>query len=214
MKKLVCIFLCVLMIFGLLVVSANAEVSTPTDTEYLFKERFLETRVNPSTKSLEYYEVEYHYDETNNIDWALLYADYYWGAPLTTYVIVGDRVATYGEDNIPTTFYWVYDVKKDEFFDICKIQWDDYEGLEPAIAELKIGRPIGDADFDNELTILDATFIQQVASKLCEYNYADSIDDRFTCQGDEKIAYVSDFDRDGERTVMDATAIQMKLAKK
>ena len=202
------------MSIGLLILPANAEIISKTDSEYLYKERFTETRTNSSTKPLEYYEVEYHYDKNNNIDWILIYADYYWSAPLGTYVIIGDRVVTYYEYNMPTTLYWVYDVKNDVFSDICKVNFDDYVGLEKVILSLKLGRPIGDADFDNELTVLDATYIQMVSSKLCEYNDEDNVDGAFYCLGEEKISYISDFDRDGKRTILDATAIQMKLAKK
>ena len=56
----------------------------------------------------------------------------------------------------------------------------------------------GDADNDNELSILDATLIQQFIARLVQANALE--------------AKLADFDRDGEITVLDATAIQLKLA--
>ena len=56
----------------------------------------------------------------------------------------------------------------------------------------------GDADADKELSILDATLIQQYVASIVKANSLET-----------KLA---DFDRDGEISILDATGVQLKLA--
>ena len=160
-----------------------------------------------------YDEVEYHYDENGDIDWALVLGITMYDEPMETYVVLGDRVVTFSGYNRPSALYWVYDVSKEKFYDICKIDMSEYEGLSQAVDRLELGRPIGDANFDGELTITDATYIQRVLASLDKFSYDDKVDGDYYCLSKESLAYVSDFNRDGVRSILDATAIQRKLAK-
>lgn len=60
--------------------------------------------------------------------------------------------------------------------------------------------PVGDADLDYEVSILDATLVQM---KIAQLVGSDAIE----------IFKVADVDEDLKLTIMDATAVQMKLAK-
>ena len=73
-------------------------------------------------------------------------------------------------------------------------------GFEYKTFSLKKIVPInGDADFDGELSILDATLIQMYIAGLVDETEVD--------------LSVSDIDSDGDVSVMDATAIQLKIAR-
>ena len=106
--------------------------------------------------------------------------------------------------------YTVYDEHSEAFFSIANVSVDEYEGLAKALTELKIGRPIGDADNDNELTILDATRIQRVLAEL--ENVKDE-DEYYYLSVAGAPRRFSDYDEDGDVTVLDATAIQRHLAR-
>lgn len=65
---------------------------------------------------------------------------------------------------------------------------------------------MGDTNHDNEITILDATIIQQYVAGIRR------LYDEYTDRRDVKGRF-SDYNNDGETTILDATAIQRKLAK-
>lgn len=182
------------------------------DPEHLYEEK-LYRKTNIVSEIYEYDEVEYHYNEDGELEWVLIYTVINYAQPLVVYAVIGDRVWV-GDSSWPNTGYCIYDVKQEDFFDICssKISWDDYDGLEEAIYNQKIGRPIGDADRDGQLSVLDATKIQRVLASLDSFHMYDDL--RYWNANFGSLAYISDFDRDGERTIMDATAIQFKLAGK
>ena len=144
------------------------------------------------------------------IDWVLVHAYLNGPLPRECYAVLGDRVSLAG-DCVPFAVnYAVYDVNTKEFTDICDIEdLSAYNGLEKQIEKLGIGVPIGDADGDKVLTVTDATYIQRVAAKLCEYDDIDDLSGRY--QVNSELKFISDFNRDGQRNVMDATAIQRKL---
>lgn len=183
------------------------------DEGHMFEDRYISKQEQIISDLYTYDEIEYHYSAQGDIQWVLVYAMNEYPAPLSTYVVLKDRVVCYGYYYSPATLYSVYDVVKDEFYDISTIEWLDYEGLEQAIEKQEIGVPIGDSDFDRKLTVMDATFVQRVIAELDEFNNYDNISDYYVPRGKEILKYISDFDRDGERTILDATAIQMKLAK-
>ncbi len=111
--------------------------------------------------------------------------------------------------------YFVYVPDENKFYDIYDAQKAGIENLELAFKECmryncyKIGF-IGDVDYDEKLTIVDATFIQRALAGLCEFSVNDDVT-KWTVGGDS-IGYISDYDRDGVRSIMDATTIQLKLA--
>ena len=197
------------------VVKITHEKGAPVPAvDHKFEDKFISSRgVRIEYEVYTYDEVEYHYDENGDIDWALVLGITMYDEPMTTYVVLGDRVVTLSGYNYPSALYWVYDVSKEKFYDICKIDLSEYEGLSQAVDRLELGRPIGDANFDGELTITDATFIQRVLASLDNFSYDDMVDGDYYCLSKESLAYVSDFNRDGVRSILDATAIQRKLAK-
>ncbi|MBR2716100.1 MAG: hypothetical protein IKB73_07855 [Ruminococcus sp.] len=205
MKRIVSILLVAVMLITLGAITASAQTE---DKELLF-----EDKLNEFTDGMySYYdELYYHYDESGEMDWALLYVVSPSAASIM-HVIFSDMVIWSPEVNIPFGVnYGIYDVKKDEFVRLYDIEPDDYEGLEDVLREQakQFIKPLGDADKDNVLTILDATFIQRVMANLDKFDYRDEFNYGPALL---KTSYLSDLDLDGERTVMDATAIQMKLA--
>ncbi len=216
MKKLVSIFLVLIIMLFVAVVPAFAENFIPGD--YFFEDRYLETvRKSTFNGNYNYCEVYYHYvDEDDNdngseIDWVFVLADNSTGSPCYIKQVFNDRVVLAYSESYPFRFnYAVYDVNEDAFYGIEDVDFHKYDGLDELLYERRIGIPIGDADGDYRLTILDATFIQQVIAQLSAFSEDDYIGGRITYG--EELDYISDFDRDGERTVLDATAIQHKLA--
>ncbi len=184
--------------------------------DFLYKDKFNEYCMNSTGgKLIGYIELYYHYTDLDNlhgeIDWALIRASRQYTQPSFSAVVMGDRVLY--TDSIYSPFwytYGIYDAKKDTFVPII---YDDilteYDGLAECLNSLRIGYPLGDADLDNKLSILDATYIQRALAKLCDFKNKDDISGFST--DDQK--YISDINRDGKRTILDATAIQFKLAK-
>ena len=186
--------------------------------ENLFEDEFLEAYSYGQYLSLSkihyYEELYYHYNDSNEVDWALIAQCSYNSPPWNYHTIYKDRILMNG-DYSPFSFtYGVYDVNEDKFYDILKNDFDfsKYDGLEKAFDDVKPGYPIGDADFDKELTILDATLIQRALAGLCDFHNDDAIYTYTSAWQNGSLKYMSDFDRDDERTIMDATEIQKKLA--
>lgn len=206
MKKLVSILLIAVMLMSALSVTVFADTNSSIDDllkDQLYYKRFLEEYGYITFYHEEYYHHVDEKDANSDIDWALIRAatdvivepiD----PPVPHYCTIGDIV--YGSIYYYVPFeteFCVYDVAKDEFIDITKINIDDYDGLGEVFCTGKYGMIIGDVDADGSISILDATEIQLVQAKLStlERNYR-----------------VADFDRDGFITVLDATEIQLELA--
>lgn len=123
--------------------------------------------------------------------------------------IVADRyVYSIGGYELFLSGYALYDAEKDDFVELAAVDAADYPGLYEAIWELGLGKPIGDADFDGKVTILDATHIQRALVNL---------DDLEGCyvlgEGMANMRCpVADADSDGKITILDATRIQRVLA--
>lgn len=108
--------------------------------------------------------------------------------------------------------YYIYDKVSGEFKNIFDLTSEDacYARLEKALEGLKIGRPIGDADGDGALTVLDATFIRRCLVGLDE---PDEEVDLYQIGGmNGAWKRYSDADGDGSITILDATLIQRCLA--
>ena len=93
----------------------------------------------------------------------------------------------------------LYDAEQDKFFDITEVDFDDYPDLYEVwqkmdIGELTVKEQPGDADGDNDVTILDATKVQRGVAELDNRN--------------KIVATGADADGDGEMTILDATRIQ------
>ncbi|MBQ7132936.1 MAG: dockerin type I repeat-containing protein [Ruminococcus sp.] len=220
MKKLVSIILIFVLMMSMNVVPVFAYENLISG-DYLYESKYVEEYIEPVynyeedwyTYSEKYY---HHIDETDpesEIDWVLVAAGTNMAAPWFAKMVVKDIVFNNrGSGGYPFEFYYaVYDVKEEAFVEITDSMVDDYDGLYEMMLELNVGTPIGDANKDNKLSVMDATYIQRVLAGLCDFDEDDDISGHYNL-GSENLDYVSDFDRDGERTIFDATAIQMKLA--
>ena len=206
-------------------------VRTPHDRTYLYHDKF----------EHQYMYTNYeNYDELYATeDWGLVYAEFNsfedwevigqlrlcdrilsWYAPGAAFYPYGYFVYNAAED----TFYPidrfvnpVYGLAKNEDGKYVKViveptlSLDDYPGLPAALELCKIGRPVGDADFDGDLTIADATRIQRVVAELSD---VDDLSDSYPIsEGSDGLhGRYSDADGDGSITVMDATRIQRAIA--
>lgn len=201
MKKFTSFILVVVMLLSITIMPTFAET---TETKYLYKDKFIEYKLQSYQELLCYEELFYHKDTDGNIDWVFIMAYTNTFEEMSIDTIVADVYIHLDSRCTPFSLgYCVYDVNKDKFLSIG--YYEDYEGMEEYINK-NIGVPIGDADMDGALTVLDATFIQRAVAQLCEFD-----DNDYILSGDVVSGYLSDYDRDGERTVMDATAIQLKL---
>lgn len=136
------------------------------------------------------------------------------------YATVGNKLVWSNKNSEPfKSGYGVYDAKSGAFYDLTDAWGRDFSGLRDAWNAMPgdEGDPrecgaqlIGDADSDNEVTILDATRIQRYVAELD--------DDPFTqtLKNDYYFGYplykCTDYDRDGDFTIMDATKVQRHIA--
>lgn len=211
MKRVWSALLVVVLLLSVAVIPTFAQ--EPAVDEYLYLNTFLEEyEEDIFYNDYIYEEIYYHRDNNNNIDWVLVMAQTSPPPPANYYCVFDDMISLSGASYPFEVLYAVYDVFKGIFIDICDLEsFDVYEGLRGQIYALDFLFPIGDADRDKELTILDATYIQRVLAKL-EIQPKDDLTSYFSVTND-KLNYLSDIDGDGNRTIIDATAIQMKLAK-
>lgn len=220
MKKFISIFLVVLMLVSTLGVTAFAENYTPG--EYLYEDVFINSftqYIGDGTMNGDAYyyrEAYYHHidenDPNSEIDWVLVNANSRLENPWFIKFIVKDSVFYANGEGVPFSFgVAIFDVKNQSFHELSNSTLDMFEDAEEiALNQFGYGTPIGDADANGKLDIMDATFIQLVSAKLQEYNKYDDISDYygFGCN----LNYISDMNRDGKRDILDATAIQLKLA--
>lgn len=217
MKKLISIILVFLMLLSVAVMPAFAETTVTPDPNNIFEDKFIQkfrNNINEQPDIYEYKELEYHYNEQGEIDWAFVSAKFfgYYEVSMVCAVACG-RVWEPIDYNGP--WHFVYDVKTEKFEFVFKADWNKYEGIREAVAKEEIGRPIGDANYNGKLDIMDATRIQLVLAGLHNFVWYSDIYTVYVdgvYMNDENLKYVCDMDRDGERTILDATAIQLKLA--
>lgn len=207
MKKLGSVILVLILLLYITVMPSFAET---TENNYLFKDKFIEYYVEGKGVSCEYEEVYYHYSESEEVDWCLVFGT---ATNISResyeYLKFSDFVLT--TPNIRRPFdlqYAVYDVKKEVFVDLVDgyDELEQYEGLIDVLRELDRSVMLGDGDEDGKLTVLDATRIQMHIAQI-ERLWDGYIDRR----GVE--FYFSDYDGDGELSILDATGIQLYLAK-
>ena len=153
-----------------------------------------------------YQEVYYHAytgdDKPYGTDWAIVQASISGiVACAELEQIVGGRLL-YAPNTYQRPFAFdigLYDAEQDKFFDITEVDFDDYPDLYEVwqkmdIGELTVKEQPGDADGDNDVTILDATKVQRGVAQLDNRN--------------KIVATGADADGDGEMTILDATRIQ------
>ncbi len=204
MKKLVSAILAFVLLLSVTIMPAFSEISEP---EYLYKDKLIEYTLNDYYTLFIYNEQYSHTDADGNVDWVLIYAEAEPFQEMPVSKIVCDVYIHSNNMSYPFTIgYGIYDAKEDRFISLPGVDVAKYDGLEEYI-DKNIGKPLGDADGDGELSVLDATFIQLAIAGLCEFRGNDYI-----LSGDVVCGYLSDLNCDGERTILDATAIQLKLA--
>ncbi len=214
MKKIVSVLLVLCMMVGLVsfyTLNTNAEIT------YDYKDEF-EVAFDFIGYYYTYEEYYKYFSETNNTetpDW-VFGRGYLSAEPSPCKGTFGDYC--FHLSGLCDTFsfgLFVYVPSENKFYDIIEACDLGFENLELALSEcVKNGyygiRLIGDADFDGELSVLDATFIQRALAKLSKFPYSDIVEGR-NIYG-KNLKYFSDIDRDGERTILDATTIQKKVA--
>lgn len=140
----------------------------------------------------EYKELYYH-ENGGETDWVLVKAELWLPSPsVVTWIIpdrIGDRVVYSG--SLQAGFicgYGIYDVKKNEFYDIADLSAEDsiYEDVQSALEQLKIGYVFGDVNQDGVADVLDATAIKKftvdkitlnnVSHEICDVNKDNFID--------------------------------------
>lgn len=136
------------------------------------------------------------------------------------YATVGNKLVWSNKNSEPfKSGYGVYDAKSGAFYDLTDAWGRDFSGLRDAWNAMPgdEGDPrecgaqlIGDADSDNEVTILDATRIQRYVAELDADPFTQ------TLKKDYYFGYplykCTDYDRDGDFTIMDATKVQRHIA--
>ncbi|MBQ7132939.1 MAG: hypothetical protein IJO20_00415 [Ruminococcus sp.] len=211
MKKFVCFILVLILVLSIAVTPAFAVFSD--DAVRIYRKKFTDKYVKPYDAADGYYfyfEQYYSYDDNGDIDWVLIYAGDMSYTSGKVKKVVGNRLFLADESSSPFVFkYAVYDVKEDKFYDLEDNLCAKYEDLEKALRYEKAGIPIGDADMDKSLSVLDAAEIQMVLVGKHEFNSKDELGDYTDLGGN--LGYISDFDRDGEISVLDASGIQMYL---
>ncbi len=220
MRKILTLVISLIMLLSAVTTINVAAVNNAPEKDYLFLDDFDKAQgvySYPDNVSYYYDEVYYHHvdenDPNSEIDWAFIYALGYATNNTSIKTIIADRIVTTAHD-VWYQFGWaLYDAETKEFIPLHLIDETKYEGLPEGLEQANIGTPLGDANLDGELTILDATYIQRVMARVCEFDSRDDLRIHYEINVDGKLDYISDMDRDGETTIFDATAIQMKLAK-
>lgn len=121
--------------------------------------------------------------------------------------IIGDYIVT--SDNIINNPYgiglYIFSLKDNTIYTLKEAWNAQLPNIEWVLDY--VGDRIGDVDYDDVLTIKDATAIQKHLAEVEILRYDIHMD-----EDGNGYVYRSDFDRDGERTIKDATAIQKYVA--
>lgn len=184
------------------------EPPEPQNTEKIYEQQFM--------RWIEQEKIDYiDYEELALKDgWALIQSHVQSFEPwdYVGSVLFGDRILSWWHSGASLYPYglFIYDTKQGSFIPIEEVDPNQYTGLIDLMKELRLGRPLGDADNDKELTILDATSIQRDLAEL------ESLpkDDMYYCEagaGSWNAYLYADYDCSGDLTILDATAIQRNL---
>ena len=167
------------------------------------------------TEIICYKELYYHKDPDGNTDWVMVEANAGMeGQDWVGFATVGNRAIVTEMEGVFPFRMLLYDVKNDSFVSLAsyvgyKPDYSKYDGLRDAIEKYGQGRLLGDVDRDDELTIVDCTFLQRYATRIGDWPEDDIIDTKGIINPFfEPLTYYSDFNRDGERDVTDATKLQ------
>ncbi len=182
--------------------------------EYGYIEQFFEHYPNSeqafASNELLYDEIgELDVDVDDAIDYVIIFAHYAIAPDAMDSGVIGDRLIITPQLYAPFRFgYALYDVENDEFVPFSETIVDDYPFLPEYMDMYKIGTPFGDADCDQQLTIMDATKIQRILAQLDDYLRVNNEIHYYELED------ICDVNRDGSLDIIDATVIQLKLADK
>ena len=189
-------------------------VTQPTSSVPLYQTQF-ESYLNTFSsvpESWSYSELYYHKDKNGENDWVLVKADSNIEQPAYYNAIIANRVIMRSSYGVPfSSGYGVYDVKADRFMNASSAERSGYDGFTNAFDRFGGGRLLGDIDRDNDLSVIDAAFLQRCEVKQSDYPADDAIipEDGLWMYSAK---YYSDFNRDGERGILDVTCLQRHLA--
>lgn len=224
MKRALAFTICIIMALGCGIFTAYAghsylfdELLEKIDLEARFDQWAVEndkakymTSITGDEYNSGFEEIYLHTTKESASEWALVWVPCDLSLEREIDVQVGRTVIHSADEGLVfRTHYGIYDAAEDTFYDMDGIDIEKYPDIESLLCQLKIGRPIGDADNDNELTVLDATRIQRVLTELDRF--VDRIND-YCCGLGGAVRHFSDYDGDGDTTILDATAIQRHLA--
>lgn len=227
MKKLLAILLSITLIIGVFAFPVNAAGNTE-NSGYLFEDEFYNAwgQLIEGDIDTYYKELDYHYDENGDVDWAFVFCRTNVGQVWLYYYQVGNRLIYQRDGFYPLfTGYGVYDVQDGKFYDISKI-WNNpkYECVvkmfdevcEQGLVDYYTSVKIGDMNNDGYITVGDATYLQKCLAGLEDY----PVTPEMQVFINQKVGYASDgqktFDindfydvnEDGTVSIGDATKLQ------
>lgn len=211
MKKSICILLSLFWLSLACAVPASAADSDAPRYRQAFEER-----LKDGCGSSEWYEELYYHERNGATDWALVHGKGSWNVCWCVYSVLGDRILTSGEGDLPFTFdYGVYDVQQEQFIPIEEAYASGHYPDLPAVMEaLRIGRLRGDMDADGKLTIKDATELQRCLAELRDYPADNTFSGmQLSAPGQPYSTVIfSDTDGNGATEIGDVTELQRILA--
>lgn len=184
------------------------EATTPYYLKQLFKHY-------PSTEEAYGYD-ELFYEEVGEVDidcddamdYAVIYAHFAIAPDAIDSGVIGDRFFWTPQLYTPFRFgYAIYDIENDKFIPVNEGMLTEYPFASDIFDLLCVGSPFGDADCDNDLTVMDATTIQRCLAQLETFTNKEYL----LKYGNYPTDFRSDINLDGSVNVLDATEIQLRL---
>lgn len=213
MKKSICILLSLFLLSLVCAVPASAADSDAPRYRQAFEER-----LKDGCGSLEWYEELYYHEQNGATDWALVHGKGSWNLCWCVYSVLGDRILTSGDGDLPFLYdYGVYDVQKEQFIAIEDAYASgSYPDLPAVMDALNIGRLRGDMDADGQITINDATELQRYLAELRDVPADNTFSGKNLSapgQPHETVIF-SDTNGNGVTDISDVTQLQRFLASK
>ena len=193
----------------------NHELENEATTSFYLEQLF---EHYPNTQQAYYYD-ELFYEEIGEVDidcddamdYAAIYAHFALAPDAIDSGVIGERFFWTPQLYTPFRFgYALYDIENDKFIPVDEGMLTEYPFAADIFDMLCIGTPFGDADCDNVLSVLDATFIQRWLVQLEAFTTKEYM----LKYGNYPTDFRSDINLDGQVDILDATTIQLKLASK
>lgn len=238
MKKLLAFILSVAILACVFAIPVVA-VDDNRKSTYLFMDRFYasyggminefnENETMTDAEKEQYYkELFYHYDESGDVDWVFIFCHTDWYVPEGGYYHIGNRLIKTSESYTPCSLgFAVFDVKDNKFYDISKVWKDEKysvvakqfeQAVDKGFSDFETNLIIGDMNYDNYITVSDATYLQKCLAGLEDYPVTPELQmfidqkiayDPVNCNITFKINDFYDTNADGTVSISDATKIQ------